>query len=83
MRHSLKCPDCGQYSLVFDWERNGFVCAVYNGFIPIEDYPDLWHWVQDILGALFKALSCIIGVDVSAMREFSEYLELGHNRGTQ
>lgn len=33
----MKCPDCGQYSLTFDLIRWGFVCHVYNGFIPVED----------------------------------------------
>lgn len=32
----MKCPDCGQYSLTYDFERNGWVCHVYNGFIPDE-----------------------------------------------
>lgn len=31
-----RCPDCGEYSLTYDWERNGWWCHVYNGFIPDE-----------------------------------------------
>jgi hypothetical protein len=32
----MKCPDCGQYSLTYDFERNGFWCEIYHGFIPAE-----------------------------------------------
>lgn len=67
MRHyvfSLKCPDCGQYSLTYDFERNGFVCQVYNGFIPCESYPGLWSWVDDTLNALLGQLRSIIGVRI-------------------
>lgn len=32
----MKCPDCGEYSLTYDFERNGWWCHVYNGFIPDE-----------------------------------------------
>lgn len=32
----LKCPHCQQYSLTYDWLRNGYVCHIYNGFIPDE-----------------------------------------------
>lgn len=33
----MRCPDCGQYSLTYDWPRHGYVCWVYRGFIPAED----------------------------------------------
>lgn len=35
----MKCPDCQQYSLTYDLERNGWWCHVYNGFIPDEHMP--------------------------------------------
>ena len=35
----MRCPDCGEYSLTYDFERHGFVCHIYNGFIPAEDMP--------------------------------------------
>lgn len=35
----MKCPDCGHYSLTYDYLRNGWICHVYNGFIPDEHMP--------------------------------------------
>lgn len=55
----MKCPDCGQYSLTYDFERNGFVCHVYNGFIPAEHIP---YWaptfrLQRAIGYALRKLS--------------------------
>lgn len=35
-QHTLRCPSCGEYSLTYDWPRNGYFCHVYAGFIPSE-----------------------------------------------
>lgn len=69
MRLSFKCPDCGQYSLTYDPVRHGFVCHVYNGFIPCEHMPEsLWAWIDGILDGLWDALGTIVGVDLSDWR---------------
>ena len=34
-----RCHHCGQYSLTYDWPRNGYICHVYAGFIPEERMP--------------------------------------------
>lgn len=68
---NLKCPHCQQYSLTYDYERHGFICHVYNGFIPCEHIPgaELWAWVDDVLDGLWKALGSIVGVDLSDWRQ--------------
>lgn len=33
---STRCPFCGHHSLTYDWPRNGYICHIYNGFIPVE-----------------------------------------------
>jgi hypothetical protein len=41
----MKCPHCQQYSLTYDFLRNGWWCHVYNGFVPDEHMstPDMWR----------------------------------------
>lgn len=58
----MKCPDCGQYSLTYDWERNGWWCHVYNGFIPDEHMglPSPGAHLYALLGKMYQKL-CEIG----------------------
>ena len=78
-RDSMKCPDCGQYSLTYDYYRNGWVCEIYNGFIPAESWGnDLADMLFGALNTVIDTMSSLIGVDI---RAYAEHLELGHNNG--
>lgn len=35
----MKCPHCGNYSLVYDWLRNTYTCHVYAAHMPAETMP--------------------------------------------
>lgn len=65
----MKCPCCQQYSLTYDWLRNGWICHVYNGFIPDEHMPrraappNPMEKLSDIIASILKQIAETIGVE--------------------
>ena len=63
----MKCPDCQQYSLTYDFLRNGWVCHVYNGFIPDER-------MQNNLSAKLHALEQLVYARTVSVRRARKML---------